>query len=320
MNLPSLNCPSCLGKAWDPLFVAKDPHYSIKGSWNIDRCAGCGVWRLGTGSLVPTGTSEYPDDYYAYSSDNSETTSKLPSNLAQRLGRLLKVGTREPKLPPGRMIDLGCGDGKVVEEYEKEGWSAIGVEPDFRAVEAAKNKGRNVVLGTLSTAQGLELASYDLIRSNHAFEHVENPRDCLERTYELLKPGATGFIGVPNTRSFNALLFRSNWFYLGAPVHFYNYSPTNLTRMLESVGFSNVSVRFNSRPAALLGNIQIQISAMRSGPYSSRGRIAHFPPFLGLALIACKLLDFIRLGDSIEATFTKPLRSGSEQRSDASLN
>jgi SAM-dependent methyltransferase len=303
--LTSVICPVCLGSDWESLFLARDPHYSIQGSWEIDKCRECGLWRLGKGTVVPLGTSEYPDNYYAYT-DAGEHSEGLHSRRLRRLGRLLGIGTREPSLPPGKMIDLGSGDGKVVEEYTNKGWIAVGIEPDGRAVQSARKKNRNVILGTLNTANGLDFSSFDLIRSNHAFEHVQNPRECLERMLALLKPGGTGFIGVPNTRSFNARIFRSKWFYLGAPVHFYNYSPSSIKRLLESVGFVNVKVCYNGRPAALLGNLQIQLSMILSGRESSEGKLSGFPPFLGLALLLCKLFDLARVGDSIEVSFNKP--------------
>jgi SAM-dependent methyltransferase len=290
-------CVACGSTSWDFRFDASDAHYRNKGSWRIVQCTECALVRQ---DPVPSGdelAAFYPNDYYSFSHE-----SRSASPTGQLLRRFLyPQGMREDwTLTPGRMIDLGCGDGWVLDQYSERGWTALGVEPSERAAEAGRSQGREILAGAIE-AQQLEPATFDLVRSNHSFEHIPNPGDVLDAVARALKPGGRLVIGVPNTKSLAFRLFRSKWYYLGAPVHTYGYNPSNLTMLLRRHGFEVKRVRYNSDDSGLLGSVQVWLNRT-SGIPALEGRLMLSLPLRFAAFWMAKAIDLVRWGDCIELT------------------
>ncbi|WP_415078522.1 class I SAM-dependent methyltransferase [Microbacterium sp.] len=66
------------------------------------------------------------------------------------------------------MLDIGCGDGFLVEKLATKATSVIGLDPDPRAIDHARRRlaelpNTQVVLGSFPTAPELDGRSFDLI-------------------------------------------------------------------------------------------------------------------------------------------------------------
>src|SRR5882724_1429102 len=148
----------------------KDFHFSAPGIWKLKKCPGpeCGlVW------LDPFPVSEdlhlAYETYYTHSADagNSggsgglrdlfyksyQTFSLFPAIVTglesekRLLARMFLRG-----LPPGRLLDVGCGDGAFLDRMRREGWSVEGVDFDQRAIENANRKyGMKLHHGSIKT-------------------------------------------------------------------------------------------------------------------------------------------------------------------------
>lgn len=123
-----------------------------------------------------------------------------------------------------RILDFGCGGGyllgKLASNIEK-----FGVEVnEFARTEATRN-------GLTCYARSLELPSdyFDLVISDNALEHTENPLEELRELYRSLRPGGTIAIVVP----FDRFAFNPN----DHNKHLFSWSPMNLGNMLTCAGF-----------------------------------------------------------------------------------
>jgi SAM-dependent methyltransferase len=210
---------------------------------------------------------------------------------------------KEPKFAkPGKMLDIGCGNGWVIYQRKMEGWDVYGVEPGLGA-EVGKAHGLDIYHGDLLSAQFPD-ATFDYIRSNHSFEHIHNPENVMKEIFRILKPNGKVFIGVPNIRSFNAKVFKQYWYYLGAPVHTYNWSDKTLPKFLEKHGFMVEKVIYSAQLIGVLGSWQIFLNR-KSGQTSDKGFwvkhiITH--PIFGFIAQICNRL---RTGDCIEVIAAK---------------
>jgi SAM-dependent methyltransferase len=136
--------------------------------------------------------------------------------------------------PRGTLLDIGAGRGRFVASARAAGWSASGVEPSARGVEAARAVyGVELSRTPLAGASG----SYDAVSLWHVLEHLDDPGPALAHVASLLQPGGLLLVGVPNLASAQARLGRDRWFHLDLPRHRTHFTPAGLRALLERHGF-----------------------------------------------------------------------------------
>jgi 2-polyprenyl-3-methyl-5-hydroxy-6-metoxy-1,4-benzoquinol methylase len=150
--------------------------------------------------------------------------------------------------PAGRLLDVGCGDGSMLEEAMSLGWSAEGVDFDSNAVANARSKGLEVHLGAVEDLN-LPDASFDLILMSHLIEQVYDPIRLLRECRRLLTPGGKLIVATPNAESLGHSKFGANWMLLHAPRHLYLFNSANLAAMTRRAGFKKIQTRTGTRGA-----------------------------------------------------------------------
>jgi len=108
--------------------------------------------------------------------------------------------------PPARVLDAGCGDGRISAELVKRGYSVIGVDCLQTAVMYAQSLVpearffvadlRKSLLATLRVGQG----HFDAVLMVEVYEHIA-PNYCpdvLGNIFTVLRPGGTFIITVPS--------------------------------------------------------------------------------------------------------------------------
>jgi len=293
-----VRCPLCNSTKITFFMDSSDPHYGIKGDFSNVKCGNCSLVFL---NPMPSEDiiDLYPDTYYSF-----QKFSLKESRVKLFVKAILKIGTRDPHfLKPGRMLDIGCGSGKFLWHMKIKGWDTYGVEINKSAVELGKHYGLNIFLGTLLDAKFPD-NFFDYIRLNHSFEHMVNPNEILVEIRRILKSTGKVLVGVPNINGLNAKIFGKYWWYLGAPVHPFNYSVKTLSMMLTKHNFIIENVVYNSIYSGILGSIQIYFNR-NSEKLSSDGFFIKNPMFIFFFHLVSKFLDLLKLGDSIEITSHK---------------
>ncbi len=141
------------------------------------------------------------------------------------------------KLPKGRLVDVGCGNGGMLSIAKRLGWQAVGLEIDPVAASAARARGLDVLDGSYERLAAFR-RQLDCIICSHVLEHVHDPRDLLVKLAEALKPGGTLLLSLPNATSLMRQYFGNDWRGLEAPRHLTIPSMSQLTANLRDVGFS----------------------------------------------------------------------------------
>jgi 2-polyprenyl-3-methyl-5-hydroxy-6-metoxy-1,4-benzoquinol methylase len=113
--------------------------------------------------------------------------------------------------PHGRLLEVGCGSGMILKSMQKLGWQVEGVDFDPAAVEAARKRGLDVHLGTLSE-QEFRANSFDAIIMGHCIEHVPDPINLLRECYRILEPGGRLVVITPNVVLIGAVWSRRGTF------------------------------------------------------------------------------------------------------------
>lgn len=251
-------------------------HREGMGGWfSVLVCSTCDLGRVEPWPEDPM--AWYPDAYQQHSSQT--VTGRVVEAAIRAAARSPRPSVRRPivvvvpdadlggPLPPGaRVLDVGAGNGAAVRALRAAGIDAHGIEPEERAVAAARAAGVTTVsVGTLddNTLDG----RWDVVRMNQVLEHVPEPLDALGRVRELLAPGGRAVISVPNFGSLGRRAFGASWDGLELPRHLHHFTRASLARALAQAGLAARTVR----SAALFGVLPASADAATAGGRRQRG-------------------------------------------------
>jgi SAM-dependent methyltransferase len=291
-------CPVCDDTHRESIFRTRDRHFKIPGEWTVARCTGCGLVQIDPMLTTQQLMALYPTDFYAF-----QDLAKKQKGLVATLKRLLfpTVYTNDPPLPrPGRILDSGCGTGWALLKFKELGWDCIGVEPGANAAKFGREHyDLDVRAGTVLTEK-FPTAHFDYIRANHSLEHDPDAGDTIAEFRRILRGDGKLLIGVPNFDSLPARWFGRYWWYLGAPVHTYNFSVRHLSRLLNRYGFEVESIRYAGNFAGLVGSLQIYLNRNRPELASTDGWFVNSAISRIVGQAVAVLINLFRRGDAIE--------------------
>lgn len=111
-------------------------------------------------------------------------------------------------LGASRMIDLGCGDGKVTrlvaEALDPKQIDVVEVYQPH--VEAAKAHGWNVHEYNLNGPLDVPSGAYDVVLSNQVIEHLYDTDLFVSEVYRITRPGGMAIISTENAASWHNII------------------------------------------------------------------------------------------------------------------
>jgi SAM-dependent methyltransferase len=303
------SCPACGGPLDpEPALRGVDRLHGTPGEFEVRVCPACGGGR----TLPVVGADElgrfYPESYKAYSFPPGRIARLLATALYRWHYR--RVLRREPlgvlrRLPAGRLLDVGAGRGDLGVVLAERGWQVTGLEPSAEACQEGRRRGLQMVRGTLGSASSELELGYDAVVFQHALEHVVEPSDDLRRAWELLRPGGSLLIVVPNFGSWQSRRFGDAWFHLDLPRHRSHFTAAGLERLLRATGFDQARLSSATTADGLPNSLQYRLSGrrrFRSGPM--------LYVTVGLSLVLQPVFAFVdRLrggGDELGASAVRP--------------
>lgn len=118
--------------------------------------------------------------------------------------------------PGGRVLDVGCGPGVMVEDLCARGWEFWGVDPAGRMIEEARAAFASTPAAHFSVgvADDLHFAdqSFDAVVCMGVIERLADDAVALEEMARVLRPGGSLIVTAPN-RTSPALWWRDHVFY-----------------------------------------------------------------------------------------------------------
>ena len=243
----------------------RDRLFGAPGEWNLHRCenSGCRLYWLNPMPLAEDISIAYVGYYtHAGADENEVPAGGRWKPLFRRLHRVamdLSSTTRARRaalelylgnVRPGRVLDVGCGQGRQLLRLKAMGWEVEGQEIDLNAgahhLEDSDIRIYQAPLEDLHLPEG----RYDAIVMNHVIEHAADPPALLRECRRLLKQEGQLVIVTPNTGSLGHRLFGDNWRPLEPPRHLFLFSDKNLPSLARKAGFSRADVWTSAANAA----------------------------------------------------------------------
>jgi len=202
----------------------------------------------------------------------------------------------------GRVLDIGCGAGKLLDTLKQLGWQTYGVEPSAAAVERARARGHRVEVGRAEDRCFDE--SFDAVYLWHVLEHTHVPARVLANVFDYLAPGGRFFLCVPNFKSLHARMFGRYWWSTDAPRHLYQFERGTLRRYLERAGFVDIQMTTRTGASSWLRGFRHAIN----GIFGTR--LSRDPGWLlelcEIPVVASSLFRFFGVGSELRVECRKP--------------
>ena len=144
------------------------------------------------------------------------------------------------ELKPGRLLDIGCGDGEFSYRIRKLGWAVEGLDFDAEAARLAEQRHGLKVNVCSVEEMAYPDDSFDAVTMNHVIEHLADPLAVLRNVRRILKPGGRLIVVTPNAGSWGLRLFGRNWQALDPPRHIHILSLHALETAVRAAGFEKM--------------------------------------------------------------------------------
>jgi SAM-dependent methyltransferase len=156
--------------------------------------------------------------------------------------------------PPGPILDVGAGDGALLDALSAVGRAAVGLE---------RRSGRDDVRDD----DVLDVRErWAAVVFWHSLEHLRRPGGAVDHAAELLEPGGVMVIAMPNPASIQAQVFGDRWFALDLPRHLVHVPAAALLSRLRSLGMSPSRISYLRGGQVVFGWLHGIVGALPSHP------------------------------------------------------
>ena len=221
-----------------------DTRFGIAGSYDVVCCNVCGLEQ--TYPLpTPGELKALYEKHYNFGGERDTTYTRIRewfhSSPVYRLWVILDgdFSFHRPR-GTGRLLDIGCNEGRGLKIYSRNGFEAEGLELNDTAARVARENGFTVHTCLLQDFQPREL--YDVVVLSNVLEHSLNPKEMLADIRRILKVDGQVWISCPNNQSWQRRVFRRDWANWHVPFHIVHFSPATLKSILRESGFAKINI------------------------------------------------------------------------------
>ena len=229
-----MKCPIC-GADADKEYVVKELQLGLREEFTYVECSRSGCLFL---KDIPDDMSKYYDKNYAphknkdsfknkliskfvgsYLSNNHVLSKLMPNNKIPPIAKLINQLAADFTINSNSSIlDVGCGDGKFLNYFKNGGFK------DLTGIDLFIDK-ENIDYDLNLIQTSLEdfnpSKKFDLIISNHAFEHMDNQFINLKCFENLVKDDGLILLRIPVKSKYVWEKYGVNWYQIDAPRHLF---------------------------------------------------------------------------------------------------
>jgi SAM-dependent methyltransferase len=240
------------------------PRENLLGTWEefeYLECGYCGCLQIT--EIPPDLGKYYPSGYYSFSQPRLKSYPDWMMALRHRrsraflgqgdpLGRLLARFSKENehfswvRRAGGRLdwrvVDVGCGSGKLILQMHRDGFHNICGVDAFIDQEVDYGNGVRIHKRALQDVDG----EYDFLMLHHSFEHMPDPLGTLRHLRRLVSPEGCVLIRLPLADSYARRRYGVHWYAWQAPCHLFLHTVKSMHVLAEQAGFRISHVYYDS--------------------------------------------------------------------------
>ena len=229
---------------------------------------------------IPTEMGKYyPHDYYSIATAQNTIPNRFAEYIRSRIseyaitgkgkgGKLLfryrpyyhlkEISTHTTK--ESRILDVGCGKGDMLMALKRFGYADLtGIDPFLE--KEVNDPGLRILKSDIFNITG----KWDRIVFNHSFEHMSDPLGVLKKATSLLEKEGKILIRVPTVSSFAWNEYKTNWYQLDAPRHFFLHSLESIEHIANRSNLNIRSLDYDSTAFSLIKSEQYQNDSLHQG-------------------------------------------------------
>lgn len=196
MDEAAFECRLCNGRRLELYY-----RQGNEGQFRYFKCADCGLVNLDLGAGFDQ--TQFTKEWVDPTDDDDRRNHDKDATFAF-------IGRHMPT--PGRLLDIGCGNGRLLHVARRAGWEVEGIE---LSPETAERVGRTLGVPVVA-ADFLEMTlgpdtrgRYDLVCLRHVLEHLPDSKLAMQRIRALLAPGGKALLEMPNIEAWDKRLKRA---------------------------------------------------------------------------------------------------------------
>ena len=242
-------CPICAHSEGNAVHVAQEMLLGYGDKFEYGECSACRcLWLM---SPPENMSRHYPKDYQRGRTGTVGGLGRLLGRLRNRYavtgrglaGRILYRMRPNLRLRAlrgleldrsARILDVGCGDGAVVEDLRLLGYEhTLGIDP-MRLPDDGSGREPFVERRTLDQIDG----TWDTVMFHHSFEHLADPRAALQQVASLLTADGVCVVRLPVVPCYAWEHYGTHWVQLDPPRHLFIHSRRSLGILSAAAGLT----------------------------------------------------------------------------------
>jgi SAM-dependent methyltransferase len=220
-------CPGCESpRGFSFVEERRDPIGGVL--YRLFRCDACGL-------VFSEPRESVAAEWYEKAAPLRARESRPAPEKDWRFARFLSA-----ELPPGKLLDVGCGDGGFLALAGARGWRTVGVDYESRMIALARAKGADAHARDFADfLKERSAKEFDAVTMFDVLEHAAEPRDLMALVRPVLKRGGHLALTFPNAERLRPFGTEEHDY---PPHHFTRWTTAALRKFLEGQGFEIVEL------------------------------------------------------------------------------
>lgn len=267
LNLNAQSCPFCNGE--NLLHYSAPAHDAAPLMVNIIRCNDCEAgWQWPLQRTEQQSAVAFENAY----SDQNEGSYFDPTKR-DSVARCQCEFLESKFAKPGRLLDIGCGDGNFARLMADRGWDVIGLDPAILSSVIEQKSAGCLRLQPGSIADLNQYDFFDVVTLWDVVEHVEKPAQLIAEAATRVAPGGSMVVETGNYQSAGRVQSQGTWWNYQVDHRWY-LAPPQLSALLTAAGLHNIELAdrvlrpwWTGQPAIPLPRLRSLVKAIIKNPF-----------------------------------------------------